>query len=79
MTPVPYMKSSNGTYQLTDVCTAIKTVGAKYGIPVLDTYTEGQFELEMHQSHNDGIHPSQNHHRDYLAPLITEFILKNWN
>jgi len=41
-------------------------------------YNEGKYELEMNVSPNDGVHPSQNHHRDYLAPLVIEFILDNY-
>ena len=78
MTPFQYTKTHNGVYALEDVATAVKTVAAEYGIPVLDLYTCGGFEKEMAVSPSDGLHPSQQHHIDYTAPLIAEFIAKHY-
>ena len=79
MTPFPYTKTHNGVYSLEDVATAIKTVAAAYDIPVLDMYTCGGFENEMFVSPSDGLHPSQQHHIDYTAPLVAEFIARHYN
>lgn len=67
--------SNNKDYELIDVVKAIKVVGAKYNIPVLDLYHKGQFEsVEMELSYNDGLHPSQEFIRNYAAPQIAQFI-----
>ncbi len=80
MTPFQYRIGENDRgagYKLPDVAAAVKLVAAEYDIPVLDMYTLGKYEIEMNQSQNDGIHPSQQHHKEYTAPLIAEFIVKN--
>lgn len=77
MTPLQYKTQSNGSYRLEDVVTAIKKVAAKYDIPVLDLYDQGKYELEMGIAPNDGVHPSANHHREYLAPLVEKFIIEH--
>jgi hypothetical protein len=41
-------------------------------------YANGQYENEMVLSTNDGVHPSQQHHIDYTAPLISEFIREHY-
>ena len=78
MTPFRYVSPDNGVYHLEDVAQAIKTVAAEYEIPVLDLYEHGRYELEMGTGDNDGIHPSQQHHRDYTAPLIAAFVAMNY-
>lgn len=78
MTPFQYFKLYNGVYNLEDVANAIKSVAGEYNIPVLDMYTNGQFELEMNVGSSDGVHPSQQHHRYYTAPMICEFIKKHY-
>ena len=78
MTPFQYKNPNNGTYKLEDVATAVKTVAAQYDIPVLDMYNLGKYENEMLVSPNDGVHPSQQHHITYTAPLISEFLTKNY-
>ena len=77
MTPFQYVRTHNGVYSLEDVATAIKTVAAAYDIPVLDMYTCGGFEKEMYVSPSDGLHPSQQHHMYYTAPLICEFLARH--
>jgi len=79
MTPFQYKNPDNGTYTLEDVATAVKTVAAEYGIPVLDLYTYGMYENEMNVSPNDGVHPTQMHHINYTAPLICDFIRKHYD
>lgn len=78
MTPFQYKNTHNGVYAMEDVVTAVKTVAAEYDIPVLDIYTCGRFELEMQNGVNDGLHPSQQHHKDYAAPLVAEFIARHY-
>jgi lysophospholipase L1-like esterase len=79
MTPFQCNNLVSGTYELIDVVNAVKEVGAAYGIPVLDLYNNGKYELEMAVAPNDGVHPSQQHHITYTAPLICEFIEKNYD
>ena len=70
-------KNSAG-YTLGDVAIAVKTIAAAFNIPVLDMYNEGSFELEMHNSTSDGVHPSPEFNAEYTAPQIVEFIKKNY-
>ena len=65
-------------YSLEDVVKAIKEVCLKHNIDVLDMYSEGQYELEMNLSSNDGIHPSQSFFIEYTAPQIAAFIKSNY-
>ncbi len=81
MTPLPARAewfAGNLYYALPDVATAIKTVCAKYEIPVLDLYSKCPYEDEMYESFSDGLHPSQEFHKNVLAPLIAEFIRENY-
>jgi hypothetical protein len=32
----------------------------------------------MYQPQNDGIHPTYKHHKEYTAPIVSEFIVKNY-
>ena len=75
MTPFKYRTENNGVYDLADVAQAVKDVAAEYNIPVLDMYTNGQFDPAT--SAKDGIHPTQQHHITYTAPMICELIKKN--
>lgn len=81
MTPFDYKngnsKNSAG-YTLKDVAKAVQYVADQYDIPVLDMYTNGEFSVEMNTSGSDGLHPSQEHHIKYTAPLIVNFIKKNY-
>ncbi|MBR2311022.1 MAG: glycoside hydrolase N-terminal domain-containing protein [Oscillospiraceae bacterium] len=72
MTPFKYKTENNGTYNLADVAQAVKDVAAAYNIPVLDMYTNGQFNPATDAK--DQIHPTQAHHETYTAPMICEFI-----
>ena len=64
-------------YPLTDVVNAVKTVASAYGIPVLDMYEQGRYELEMYTEGSDGLHPTQEFIRTYAAPIISEFLKEN--
>ena len=72
MTPFKYRTEDNGKYTLSDVAQAVKDVAAVYNIPVLDMYTNGQFDPAT--GAKDQIHPTQAHHINYTAPMICEFI-----
>ena len=78
ITPYKTAISINTDYPLSDIIKAIKEVAGNYNIPVLDMFTEGQFELEMYSEYSDGIHPSQEFVREYTAPMIAEFIKQNY-
>ena len=73
-----YKDQNSVGYTLGDLVDAVKTVAEKYGIPVLDLFNEGQYELEMYKNSSDGLHPSQEFVREYTAPQIAEFIAKNY-
>jgi len=79
MTPFQCNNTVSGSYELIDVVNAVKAVGEAYNIPVLDMYNNGKYELEMTVAPNDGVHPSQQHHITYTAPLICEFLEQNYN
>ena len=57
---------------------AVKEVCAINGLPCLDMYCLGNFEMEMHSDLSDGVHPSQSFFRDYTAPQIAQFIRNNY-
>lgn len=59
---------------------AIKDVCAKYDIPVLDTAKLADTSKEFKSSgyNGDGLHPSQEFHKNTLAPVIVEFIKDNY-
>ena len=59
---------------------AIKDVCWKYDIPVLDTAALADFSQEYNSVgySGDGVHPSQEFYRDVLAPVIADFIRKNY-
>lgn len=66
------------TYDLPVLVQAIKDVGNKYDLPVLDLYNDCPYQNEMVQPYSDGIHPTQNFVRKELAPLIADFIRENY-
>ena len=82
MTPLKYSgyasKNSQG-YDLEDVADAIKWVCGKYDIPVLDMFEKGNYEVEMYLEESDGLHPSQEFHEKYTAPIIVEYIKNNYS
>lgn len=81
MTPLKYSGyasvNSQG-YDLEDVADAIKWVCGKYDIPVLDMFERGNYEVEMYLDESDGLHPSQEFHEKYTAPLIVDYIKNNY-
>ena len=81
MTPLKYSGyasvNSQG-YDLQDVADAIKWVCGKYDIPVLDMFERGNYEVEMYLDESDGLHPSQEFHEKYTAPLIVDYIKNNY-
>ena len=66
-------KNSLG-YTLPDVCRAVKTVAARYSVPVLDLYNEGGYREEIALPTSDGIHPSPDFVREHTAPQVAAFI-----
>lgn len=84
MTPIknPTCEEPNKlNYTLNDICIAIKQVAQKYDIPVLDLYNESNFEnvdCGMYAEGCDGWHPLEDYVRDYMAPLVAQFIRDNY-
>lgn len=83
MTPLntrcsPYTGSK--LYKLDDFRIAIKDVCKKYGISVLDTAVLADFSKEFNADGytGDGLHPSQDFHKNVLAPVIADFIKTNY-
>jgi len=73
---------NDGGYSLEDVATAIKEVGHKYSIPVLDLYSNGGFHIDNstfrgYYGGNDKLHPNQAFVTEHLAPMIARFIQSN--
>lgn len=66
-------------YTLEDMSNVIKEVCAKYDIPVLDLYSNGNLESEFNLSDSDGLHPTQEFLINYTAPQIAEFIKNNYD
>lgn len=80
MTPFDCKSGGNTNsagYKLEDVANAVTEVANAYGIPVLDMYKNGEFEVEFSVK-GDGLHPSQEHFIKYTAPQIVNFIKKNY-
>lgn len=65
-------------YTLEDMSNAIKEVCAKYDIPVLDLYSNGNLESEFNLSASDGLHPTQEFLIKCTAPQIAEFIKNSY-
>lgn len=71
-------KASGLTLEL--VAQAIRDIGEKYSIPVLDFYKDGGFHPEntafknAGYSGNDRLHPSQKFMEEKLVPMIAHFI-----
>lgn len=62
------------------ICQAVKDVGNKYQIPVLDTANLVDFSKEFNADgySGDGVHPSQDFYKNELAPVIANFIKNNY-
>ena len=78
ITPYNTTYKSDALFTMDHVSNAFIEVGAKWGIPVLDLYNYGQFELEMYSHNSDGVHPSQAFFKEYTAPQIAQFIRENY-
>ena len=63
-------------YPLLDVVNAVREVGQKYGVPVLDMYEHGKYEIEMYNEGSDGLHPTQEFIKQYAAPIVIDFLKK---
>ena len=72
--------AENHAYSLLDVGSAVKEVCAKYDIAVLDTAVLADYAREYNAPGytGDGLHPSQEFHKTVLAPVIADFIRKNY-
>ena len=68
-------KNSAGI-DLEDIAEAIKNVGKKYSILVLDLYNECEFSRSSDSETSDGLHPSQTFITKKLSPVIINFIKK---
>lgn len=71
--------ANGGGYTLEDVAEAIRNIGKKYGMPVLDLNYEGGFYISnatfrAQYGGNDKLHPNQAFNNDHLAPMIARFI-----
>ena len=69
-------------YNLSDVSEAIKAIGEKYDLPVLDLYNTSGFESAeygMNHPDCDGWHPLKEFVLDSLAPQVADFIRENYN
>ena len=66
-------------YVLYDYVKAIYNVCAEYDIPVLDFYNDGGLEDNYDLFTIDGLHPTQVFYSGYTAPMIAEFLRKNYN
>lgn len=83
----PYKSGHNGScltnnsagYNLQDVANAVKSVSAKYSIPVLDMFADGKYEVYgMYSENSDKLHPNQDFVTMYTAPQIVRFIRANY-
>ena len=73
------LENNSAGYNLLDVANAVKAVANKYGIPVLDMFNEGKFELYgMYAENSDKVHPNQDFVTRYTAPQIVDFIRANY-
>ena len=76
-----YNNVNNAGYVLSDVADAIKAIGEKYDVPVLDLYSTSGFETAsngMNHPDCDGCHPLQGFIDEYLAPQVASFISENY-
>jgi len=71
--------ANGGGYTLEDVAEAIRAVGLKFGMPVLDLDSKGGFYISnetfrAQYGGNDKLHPNQAFDTEHLAPMIARFI-----
>ena len=78
----PYMaysktgENASGT-DLSSIAAVIKDECAKHSIPVLDLYTNGNFDMVLDPD-SDGLHPTQEFIKSHTSPQIEEFIRNNY-
>ena len=82
ITPLPLDEEllktiDNHEYDVIKVCEAMKTIGEKYQIPVLDLYTLGNFDPDIDSF--DGCHPTEEYYLNELSPLVVDFIRNNYS
>ena len=68
-------------YDLSAVSDAIKAIGEKYDLPVLDLYSTSGFETAasgMNHPDCDGWHPLKEFVSEHLAPQVADFIRENY-
>ena len=76
MTPLPNVGSADGS--LLPYVQAVKDVCELYDIDCLDANALSGFENFMYDIAEDGTHPTEEFHREHLAPLIAQFIKDNY-
>lgn len=81
MSPIPRKETwvNSQGYKVLDVRNAVKQVAESYNFDFLDMYYLSGFENEMNNSSTDGVHPSQELLKSKIAPIISQFIEKNYN
>ena len=71
-------KANTHGYILEDVVMAVKEIGTKFGIPVLDLFSNCNFypanSTQNTNCSGDGLHPNQWFHQNVLGVKIAEFI-----
>ena len=70
---------NGGGYTLEDVADAIRNVGHKFGMPVLDLNYQGGFyianaDFRAEYGGEDKLHPNQAFDNEHLGPMIARFI-----
>ena len=71
--------ANGGGYTLEDVAKAIRDVGEKFGMPVLDLNYEGGFYISnaafrSQYGGDDKLHPNQAFNTDHLAPMVARYV-----
>ena len=64
--------------ELVDIVNAIKNIGKKYSVAVLDLYNNCEFSSATDPETPDGLHPSQTFVTNQMSPAISNFIRKNY-
>lgn len=76
ITPLINVGTANG--ELLPYVQAVKDVCEMYELDCLDAYSLSGFENFMYDIEKDGTHPTQEFHKEHLAPLIAQFIKDNY-
>ena len=83
MTPLPYYSTPTNEVGVSqaDIAIAVGAIADKYGFDLLDLrhHNAGFNFLDAWYTTNDFMHPSQAYSTELLAPLIAEFIQKNYS